>query len=123
MTSPWKVVFGQQPQRGLRECFSCASVHVSEHLFASDASSRPQPGLRILKSGFRGLKSGLKSFKPGLRSFKPGLRSLKPGLKSLKASLCCFIPGLRASNLASVTCRLASVDCGLQGFCAVLAEL
>ena len=79
--------------------------------------------LRCLKPGLRGLKSGLRRLKSGLKSLEPGLKSLKPGLMRLKASLCCFIPGLGASNLATVTCRQACVDSGLWGLCAVLAGL
>ena len=76
--------------------------------------------LKCLKPGLRGFKSGLRGLRLGLRSLKPGLKSLKPSLRGLKASLVSLITGLGASNLATVTCRKVSVDCGL---CAVLAGL
>ena len=79
--------------------------------------------LRYLKSGLKGLKSGLRSLKTGLKNLEPGIKSLKPGLRGFMTSLGSLIPGLGASNLATVTCRQASVDCGLWGLCAVLAGL
>ena len=95
----------------------CPCVHASVCLRCL------KPGLRGLKSGLKGLKSSVGSLKTGLKNLKPGIKSLKPGLRGFMTSLGSLIPGLGASNLAAVTCRQASVDCGLWGLCAVLAGL